>query len=185
MTGIRMSTALWNGRHVKASNITNRQDGYCCDGCGTSVSFVNEHVVRKDDPELERTVPAFFRLKRGVFHQTGCKYTPFGQVDQLVKKANAVEDGGENPFVQQAPNGPIEFRLNIATDAKQGLYDPKDGKEAGKKFAERVARVWSGDTLSNYCRSATGLRYQNLNINLHHAAQLCEVENPDDPNERD
>lgn len=157
MAGIRMSTASHNGHPVIAAEIERKQNSYQCDSCGVEVSFVRRHIVRNDDPKLRRVVQAFFRLSRDTNHHLGCRYTPSGQVDEIVAQADAVEDGGENPFENHGPNEPVEFRLNIATDAQRQIIPPEEGQIPTEEYRERVARLWNGETLANYCRSATGL----------------------------
>lgn len=154
--GLRMDRAFdaATGTFRLAADIGTGEGRFLCDNCRCLVSWVRPHVVGGHDERLRRNVPAFFRLMPDVQHADGCGHTLGGRVVELVRESRAVEDAPD-PF-DDRQNGGYIFRINIPR--QEVLAQQGEGEEYNPNlYRERVERVWSGERLAPYCRSAVGL----------------------------
>lgn len=155
--GLKMESArrAASGDVQVAVEVDGSDQGFLCDSCRTPVSWVRPHVVHGEDPELRRDVPAFFRLRTGGDHNVDCRYTAVGQLRQLVRESTAIEDE-VNPFEQQEGQD-LVFRVNIPQRQLRALRQNGEKTVPADEYVRRVERVWSGERLAPYCRSAVGL----------------------------
>lgn len=141
------------GEERHASNVDGLGKDFLCAKCEAPVGHVSAYTIRAGDPDLERWVGAYFRLRAGSNHEEDCEYRPLGQVRALVASSRAVEDAAD-PFQDIDGGTKFEFRLSIPTELTQQQLPQMNTKE---QYKEAINRVWSGREIAPYCRSATGL----------------------------
>ncbi len=158
--GLRMEAAFDPAQNAvrKAEHVGSEETGFLCEHCRVPVEHVSGYVVNGHDQRLRREVPSFFKLpsKGGAGHQPGCEHTPLGLVKALVHASEAVEDA-LNPFAESEADGSYIFRINIAAHEVAQQGEPGEGKPSREEYRERIERVWSGERIAPYCRSAVGL----------------------------
>lgn len=157
--GMKVATCVATGATIQAADAVKSDALFRCAKCVASVELVADYWINKPDPDLARRVEAFFRLGKGRQneHDPNCSNTPKGQVDEIVRRSKSVEDS-RDPFSKRDSDGTYVFRLNIPAEESAGPLNRLTALQSTQEaWKARKERIWSGQWMARFCRSAVGL----------------------------